>query len=96
MKKEDLIPADEICIRYQVERTFVNSLSERGIIEVVSFEETEYIHCDHLAEFEKMTRLYQDLNINLEGLEAINHLLKPIKQLQKENRRLNNRLGLYE
>lgn len=96
MKDEELIPADEICIRYQVERQFVSSLYESGIIEIVRIEETEYIHCDHLTEFEKMTRLYRDLDINLEGLEAIHHLLQQIKQLQKDNRRLRNRLGLYE
>ncbi len=96
MKKEDLIPADEICVRYKVERQFVSSLMESGIIEVTRIEETEYIHCDYLAEFEKMMRLHHDLDINLEGLEAIHHLLKQIRQLQKDNRRLKNRLGLYE
>lgn len=96
MKKEDLIPADEICVRYQVERQFVSSLYESGIIEIVTIEETEYVHCDYLGEFEKMMRLYRDLNINIEGLEAIHHLLQQIQQLQKDNRRLRNRLGLYE
>ena len=96
MKKEDLIPAEEICVRYKVERQFVSSLFESGIIEIITMEETEYVHCDHLANFEKMMRLHHDLKINLEGLEAINHLLEQIKQLQKDNRRLKNRLGLYE
>lgn len=96
MKKEDLIPAEEICVRYKVERQFVSSLFESGIIEIITVEETEYVHCDHLANFEKMMRLHHDLEINLEGLEAINHLLEQIKQLQKDNRRLKNRLGLYE
>ncbi|HKJ48061.1 MAG TPA: chaperone modulator CbpM [Christiangramia sp.] len=96
MKNEELIPADEICVRYQVERQFVSSLYESGIIEIVTVQETEYIHCDHLADFEKMMRLHKELNINLEGLEAINHLLKQIQDLQKDNIRLRNRLGLYE
>ncbi len=96
MKKEDLIPTDEICIRYEVESQFVSSLYESGIIEIVTIEETEYIHCDYLADFEKMIRLHRDLEINLQGLEAVNHLLKQIRELQKDNRRLRNRLGLYE
>ena len=96
MKKENLIPADEICIKYEVQRQFVSSLSESGIIEIVRVEETEYLHCDHLGEFEKMMRLHKDLDINLEGLEAISHLLRQIKQLQKDNLKLKNRLGLYE
>ena len=96
MKNEDLIPADEICVRYKVERQFVSSLYESGIIEMVTIQETEYIHCDHLADFEKMMRLHKELDINLEGLEAINHLLRKINQLQEDNLRLKNRLGLYE
>ncbi len=96
MRKDDLIPAEEICVRYKVERQFVSSLYESGIIEVVTIEETEYVHCDHLAEFEKMMRLHHELDINMEGLEAINHLLKQIQELQKNNRLLKNRLGLYE
>lgn len=96
MKNEELIPADEICVRYKVERQFVSSLYESGIIEVVKIEETEYIHCDHLADFEKMMRLHRDLEINLAGLEAIKHLLQQIDHLQQDNRKLRNRLGLYE
>ncbi|WPY98898.1 chaperone modulator CbpM [Christiangramia sp. OXR-203] len=96
MKEEDLIPAEEICIRYQVERQFVTSLKDSGIIEIVTVQETEYIHCDHLAQFEKMHRLHEELEINIQGLEAISHLLGKVEQLQSENIRLKNRLGLYE
>lgn len=96
MRKEELIPADEICVRYKVERQFVSSLSESGIIEVIRIEETEYIHCDHLADFEKMMRLHHELEINVAGLEAISHLLQQIDHLQQDNLRLKNRLGLYE
>ncbi|MEO2063365.1 MAG: chaperone modulator CbpM [Christiangramia sp.] len=96
MKREDLIPAEEICVRYKVERKFVRSLFDSGIIEVITIEKTEYIPQDSLTNFEKMIRLSRDLEINLEGLEAIHHLLGQIEKLQKDNRRLRNRLGLYE
>lgn len=96
MNLEDLITTEEICVRYQVERTFIQSLSESGLIEVIRVEQKEYVHCDKIGEFEKMHRLHYDLNINLEGLEAIQHLLKQVKQLQKDNRRLRNRLKIFE
>ena len=96
MKVEDLIPAEEICVRYQVESQFVTSLKDSGIIEIVTVQETEYIHCDHLAQFEKMRRLHEELEINMQGLEAINHLLGKVEHLQSENLKLKNRLGLYE
>lgn len=96
MKKDNLIPAEEICVRYKVERQFVSSLFESGIIEIVTIEETEYISDEHLSEFERMIRLSRDLEINIEGLEAIHHLLGQIRKLQQDNRNLRNRLGLYE
>lgn len=96
MNLNDLIEIDELCIRYEVEHTFIRSLSESGLIEVISLEQKEYVHCDKLTEFEKMHRLYYDLDINLEGLEAIQHLLKKLKELQKTNLQLQNRLNRYE
>ena len=96
MRNEDLIPAEEICVRYKVQRQFISSLYESGIIELVVVEESEYIHCDHLANFERMIRLHHDLDINMEGLQAVNHLLLQIEHLREDNLRLKNRLGLYE
>jgi chaperone modulatory protein CbpM len=96
MNKQELIPADEICVKYKVERHFISSLYESGLIEVVTIEEQEYIPCDSLVDFERMTRLHRDLEINLEGLEAVHHLLRQIDQLQRDNLNLRNRLGLYE
>lgn len=96
MNLEDLIPTDEICTRYKVERTFVSSLYESGLIEIVTVEKTQYVRSDEISEFERLRRLYYELDINLEGLEAIQHLLGQVKKLQKQNLKLKNRLGLYE
>ncbi len=96
MNLNDLIEIDELCILYKVEHTFIRSLSESGLIEVIRLEQGEYVHCNKLTEFEKMHRLYHDLNINLEGLEAIQHLLNKLKELQKINLQLQNRLLRYE
>ncbi len=96
MNLEDFISTEEICTRYRVERRFIRSLSESGLLKIVQIEKTEYIPCDEMAEFEKLRRLHYELDINLEGLEAIQHLLQQVSELQKQNRRLKNRLGLYE
>lgn len=96
MNLEEFVSTHELCERYRVEHTFIRSLSDSGLIEVVKISHQEYIHCDKLSEFEKMRRLHYDLEINVEGLEAIQHLLKQVKQLQKKNLQLRNRLNLYE
>lgn len=96
MNLEEFVSTHELCERYRVEHTFIRSLSDSGLIEVVEISHQEYIHCDKLSEFEKMRRLHYDLEINVEGLEAIQHLLEQVKHLQKKNRQLRTRLNLYE
>lgn len=96
MNLEDLIATEELCERYKVEHTFIRSLNESGLIEVITIERREYIPGNKMAEFEKMCRLHYELNINIEGLEAVQHLLKQLTKLQEKNRQLRNRLDLYE
>ena len=45
---------------------------------------------------EKISRLHDELEINVEGIEAITHLLERIENLQNEIASLENRLRLYE
>ena len=96
MNLDQLIATEELCERYSVEHTFIRSLSHSGLLEVITVEKREYVHCDKMADFEKMLRLHYDLEINLEGLEAIKHLLEKLSNLKEENLALRNRLGLYE
>ena len=96
MNLDELIATEELCERYSVEHTFIRSHNNSGLLEVITVEKTEYVHCDKMAEFEKMLRLHYDLEINLEGLEAIKHLLDRLSNLKEENVNLRNRLGLYE
>ncbi|HMQ44948.1 MAG TPA: chaperone modulator CbpM [Mariniflexile sp.] len=43
-----------------------------------------------------MTRLHFELDINLEGLDAIHHLLKQVETLQQDIVTLHNKLQRYE
>tara|TARA_R100000935_G_C2765798_1_gene135559 strand:- start:48 stop:338 length:291 start_codon:yes stop_codon:yes gene_type:complete len=96
MNLNDLITTEELCERYSVEHTFIRSLNNSGLLEVITVEKREYVYCAKMAEFEKMLRLHYDLKINLEGIEAIKHLLDRLIDLKEENLALKNRLGLYE
>ena len=96
MKLEELIATEELCERYSVEHTFIRSLYNSGLIEVITVEKREYVHCNKMADFEKLMRLHYELDINLEGLEAIKHLLDRVNELKDQNIALKNRLGLYE
>jgi len=94
MKK--LIPANEFCANCNVSISFIRSLQEIGLMETTIIEETEYIPASRLQELEKIVRLYYDMDINLEGIESIIHLLQRIDSMQDEITFLRNRLRMYE
>lgn len=92
MEIENFIPAKYFCEVYKVDASFVDSLKEYGLITIIVYEETEYIEKEKLHELEKMIRLHYDLNINMEGIEAISHLLDKINTLQQEINTLKSKL----
>lgn len=96
MENDDMILLELICTSYNVEADFIDSLYDYGLIEVVTVEEHKFIDKDQISELEKMIRLHYDLQINLEGIETITHLLQRMQALQAELTLLRNRLRFYE
>ena len=93
---EHLISTDEFCTHYKVEYSFIDSLQQHGLIEVTTIDDNSFIDHDHLKNVEKLVRLHYDLDINLEGIEAITYLLNRVKEMQDEIIALKNRLSIYE
>jgi hypothetical protein len=96
MQTEYLISLDEFCAKHDVEISFIYSLEQTGLIEITTIKDTGFIDACQLQQLEKYIRLYYELDINLEGIETINHLLQRIQSLQDEITELKNRLRLYE
>jgi beta-phosphoglucomutase-like phosphatase (HAD superfamily) len=96
MQTEYLIAVDEFCANHNIEISFISSLQQTGMIEITTIKETEFIDAGQLQQLEKFIRLYYELDINLEGIETITHLLQRINSLQDEIIVLRNRLRLYE
>lgn len=96
MQTGDLIPAEEFCARCKAEFSFISYLSDFGLIEITLVEDHYYIPHTQLGRLEQLTRLHYDLDINLEGIDAITHLLERIKGLQSEIMNLKNKLSIYD
>ena len=96
MSPEEMISASQFCEHHHIEYSFIQALGEYGLIEIISIEEKPYIPIVHLKSTEQMVRLHYDLDINLEGIDAISHLLQKVNTMQKELTSLKNRLGIYE
>ena len=92
----DLVAANEFCISQNVELSFIHSLNDSGLIEMVTVEEIKFIPASQLPRLEKWVRFHYEMNINLEGIETIAHLLQQLEDLQEEMTRLANKLHLYE
>jgi chaperone modulatory protein CbpM len=96
MNTENLIPLDTLCTHYKVEMSFFSNLNEMGMIEIKTIEESQYIHQENIYEIEKMIRMHQELDVNMEGIDVVFNLLQKIDALQNELVSVKNRLRLYE
>jgi hypothetical protein len=96
MQKEYLIAVEEFCVSHDIEISFISTLQQTGLIEITTIKETGFIDAGQLQQLEKFIRLYYELDINMEGIETITHLLQRINNLQDEIIVLRNRLRLYE
>ncbi len=96
MEPEQFIIAEEFCDRHEIELSFLSSLNEFGLLEITFIEEKKFIAESQLSKLEKLVRLHYDLQINLEGIDAIAHLLERINKIKEENIFLKNRLRFYE
>ena len=74
----------------------MQALTERGLIQVVVREQRSFIAPDQMGRLEQLARMRFDLDINLEGIEAISHLLERVDRMQREMRALQERLRVYE
>ena len=96
MNMKNLIPIPELCPHYEVEISFFSNLNEIGLIEIKTIESSQYIDSDSVYEIEKIVRMHQELDVNIEGIDVVFNLLQKIDTLQKELTALKNRLNLYE
>ena len=95
MSKEKITYRECVQI-YQVEEVFLDALHSSGLIEVVIEEEDRYIEYDYLQEIEQYVRWYYELEINIEGIEALHHMLQQVRGLQSDVERLRSELKFYK
>ncbi|MFZ1678882.1 MAG: chaperone modulator CbpM [Saprospiraceae bacterium] len=96
MATKNIISVDQFCQHYGIDVSFINSLIEHGLTEITIVENISYIPGKQIKEIERMMRMHYDLDINMEGIEAISHLLHRMDSLQKELNTFRNRLTFYE
>lgn len=91
----ELIIVSEYCQKCHIEPSFIDLLEEGGLIEVRTEAGEHYLLVAQLPEVERYSRMYYDLSINIEGIDAIHHLLERMEGMRREINSLHNRLSLY-
>lgn len=90
------IIVSEYCEKCHIDSEFILLLDESGLVDLEVIGDESYLPVAQLKDVEQYTRMYYDLSINMEGIDAIRHLLKRIESLQEEVLDLKERLRLYE
>lgn len=96
MEMNEFVPIEIFCLQHNIEISFIRSLHEFGLIEITIVNETHCIKENQLVEAEKLIRLHDDLELNIEGIDVVTHLLHRIKEMQNEIRVLKTRINLFE
>ncbi len=96
MQNEDIVSAAEFCVHHNVELSFIHSLRQYGMIETELREEEIFVPISELPRLEKIIRLHFELDINLEGIETITHLMERMQVMHDHITQLTNRLKAVE
>ena len=96
METNNLIQLAQFCNIQNVDASFILALQEYELVELVVVEEIHYLPLTQLPTVEKMVRLHYELDINLEGIDAIASLLKQIDALEQELIATKNKLRVFE
>ena len=67
----ELIIVSEYCHKCHIEPSFIELLQEGGLIEVHIEGGEHYLLVSQLPEVERYSRMYYDLSINMEGIDAL-------------------------
>ena len=92
----EFIPTETLCIHYNIEISFIDALTNVGLIEIIIIEQNRCIHQDQIGNLEKIIRLHNELNLTIEAIDIVFNLLEKEQELQNEIIGLKNRLRRYE
>ena len=93
---QELILVETLCTHYKIEVSFFDELENIGLLNIEIYEEKRFIRQDKISDLEKMIRLHNELNVNLEGIDVVFNLLEKERNLRNELNTVKNRLKLYE
>lgn len=92
----DMISVTAYCEKYHTAPDFIEALRQNGLLTVTIIEAEPCIHFDDLHDLEMFSNWYYDMNINVEGIDALMNMLERMRNLQQQVSSLQARLSVYE
>lgn len=89
------IKITEYCDHEKIETSFIFDLNREGIIKIVQQEEDKCLDENDLSDIEMFSRWHYELGVNLEGIDAMRHMLTRMKNMQLEIKNLQQKLDFY-
>ena len=96
MDTTHLISIQKFCTYYTIPIAFIEALHTYDLVEITIINNKNYLQTNQLNDIEKMMRLHYELDINIEGIDAIYNLLKQVESLKEEIIILKNKLNRFE
>ncbi|TVZ51081.1 chaperone modulator CbpM [Dokdonia sp. Hel_I_53] len=96
MDNAKLIPTTTLCSKYDIEISFMDEIGRMDLIQFEIVDHHHCIHVEHLGHLERILRLRNEFNMNLESIDIVFNLLDKERALKDEVTKLKNRLRLYE
>jgi chaperone modulatory protein CbpM len=90
------IAVEEFCTHHGVEVMLVRAFADFGLVRLMVEENREFVPDEEVPRLERMLRLSQELEVNLEGIDIILHMREELKQLRREADHLRYRLRQLE
>ncbi len=95
MATQKMIAVKEFCKYHNINSDLIVTLNQNELIELITIKRTHYIPGKNLHALEKIVRLYNDLHVNIEGIQTILHLLSQLEEKEAQIAEIRNQLEFY-
>jgi len=96
MSELQYIAVRQLCDCYQIEMQVLESFASAGLFTPTIENEEWFLEPEQVSELESLIRLFQDFQIDLEGLDIIRHLRSQVQQLREQVRFLEYRMDQHD
>lgn len=93
--RDDMIIVTDYCDKCHIEPSFIDLLESWDLIGTQMADGERCLPFSQLPDVERYSRMYYDLDINIEGIDAIHHLLEQMREMQCEIDNLRSRLRFF-